>query len=170
MESVVVLLNEIVGLHKTMKPGERPGRAAVSAMFQRYQEERKPRMQAAFDASALITRMQAYDGGLMHFIMRYIFPVQGQATYADELADLCSGAPKFSFLPAVYNKKATFQWKDEPRYITAQKGKKTTWSRAVDTVLVQIASLLSLLVLTWSFVPAQFDHAGSSTLGLIMGA
>ncbi|KAM5486148.1 hypothetical protein MaudMau93_005065 [Microsporum audouinii] len=112
LESSVVLVNEIYRMTKGLEPGKRPSKAAISAMFHRYQEERKPRMQIASDASAFLTRLQACDGNLNHFIMRYIFPIQGQASYADKLASLCCSAPKFDFLSVNYPNPSTFKWKD----------------------------------------------------------
>lgn len=149
LESSTVLLNEIVKMKQTLKTGERPSKSSITAMFHRYQEERKPRMQAAFDASAFITRLQACDGNLKHFIMRCVFPVQGQAAYADKLADLCAGAPKLDFLPTKYDKPASFQWRDEViRMATDQKVKSGIGNRTTQKLLMtELASLISLMLL-----------------------
>lgn len=113
LESSAVLLNEIIAMHKALKPGTRPSRFEVTELFHRYQEERKPRMQEEFDASALITRLQAFDGPMNHLIMRYIFPIQGCEFYADKLGELCSTAPRIKSLPVRYPHPASILWKDE---------------------------------------------------------
>ena len=106
-------------------------------------------MQAAFDASAFITRLQACDGNLKHFIMRCIFPMQGQATYADKLASLCAGAPKLDFLPVKYGKPAIFQWRDEEiQLATTQKIMFGSERKTTQKLLVtELASLLSLMLM-----------------------
>ena len=50
--------------------------------------------------------------------------------FADDLADLCSGAPKFNFLPVKYDKPATFKWKDEPSHVPARPAEDWRWKRA----------------------------------------
>jgi hypothetical protein len=36
-----------------------------------------------------------------------------QSTFADQLAELISGAPKFDFLPIKYHRVGIYHWKDE---------------------------------------------------------
>ena len=135
-------------MNKTLAPGEKLSKASVSAMFRRYQEERKPRMQAAFDASAFITRLQACDGNLMQFIMRCIFPIQGQAAYADKLANLCCGAPRIEFLPVKYSNPATIPWKDEHSSAPSMTVKEfLDFDKTQKVVLMELVSLLSLVLL-----------------------
>ena len=157
-------------MHRSLVSSQKPSRASISAMLHRYQEERKPRMQKAFDASVLMTRLQACDGNLNHVIMRYIFPVMGQASYADKLADLCSGAPKLDFLPVRYNKPATFRWKDGSRdpkppteVQTHRKGNKMQ-----RIVFMELASLMSIVLFIFSFLGrGNFDSpATKSSLAL----
>lgn len=119
-------------------------------------------MQAAFDASAFITRLQACDGNLKHFIMRCVFPVQGQAAYADKLADLCAGAPKLDFLPTKYDKPATFQWRDEViRVATGQKVMSGSEKRTTQKLLMtELASLLTLMLVFF----AVFSRSANETV------
>jgi hypothetical protein len=166
LESSVVLLNEINRMHKGLKPGEKPSRVSISAMLHRYQQERKPRMQAAFDASAILTRLQACDGNLNHFIMRYVFPVQGQASYADKLAELCCGAPKLEFLPVSYPNPATFKWKDEPQHVPAEPKKHSIWGKAQKGVVMELASLLSVVFLVIIVFGSDLDHTLSTARSL----
>ncbi|OCK84466.1 FAD binding domain-containing protein [Lepidopterella palustris CBS 459.81] len=113
LEGVVVLSNEINKLHKSLKPGTRPSKSAITALFHRYQEARKPRMKLAFDASYQLTRLQTCDGIWNKITMMYLVPLLGFSTFANSLAELCAGAPKFDFIPIKYTKKATIPWKDE---------------------------------------------------------
>lgn len=160
LESSATLLNCIHRLHQGLKPGERPSRAVISDMFQSYQEQRKPRMKQAFDASAQITRMQAYDGAINHFAMRCVFPVQGMATYADQLGELCSTAPKFDFLPVRYTKPATIKWKDEADHIPT---KPTSLGKSKrGSLFMDLASLLSLLLIVFSVFGRQSTYLSTT--------
>ncbi|KAF9889231.1 hypothetical protein FE257_007544 [Aspergillus nanangensis] len=113
LESSAALLNELVYLIKNTPPATRPSQEAITGAFNRYQEKRMPRMQRAYDASCLLTRMQAYDGLFNHFMMRVMFPFMVQKAYANKFGDLCAGAPKFEFLPIEYPNPCTIPWKDE---------------------------------------------------------
>lgn len=104
-------------------------------------------MKVASDASALLTRLQACDGPLNHFIMRYIFPIQGQAAYADKLAELCCGAPKFEFLPVTYKLPASFAWKDERKKITAASEASLISNKKHKGVVMELTSLTALMLL-----------------------
>lgn len=109
-----MLVNKLVGLNRTISENNRPDAGTITKLFNEYQAERKPRMIEAFEASHLMTRLQAYDGLINHFTMRVMVPLLGQSTFADKLAELVSGAPKFDFLPVKYPSVATtYQWKDE---------------------------------------------------------
>ncbi|KAF1978068.1 FAD binding domain-containing protein [Bimuria novae-zelandiae CBS 107.79] len=149
LESTAVLLNKIVAVHKTLEPGERPSKTEIGNLFHSYQEERKPRMQIALDASAFITRLQAYDGNLMHFMMRVMFPIPGQARYANQLAEFVSGSPKFDFLPVAYTLPATYGWKDESTPINTTKKKQ--WKIGSSVTDVTVTEMISLALLTLLF-------------------
>ena len=117
-------------------------------------------MQAAFDASAFITRLQACDGNLKYFIMRCVFPIQGQAAYADKLASLCAGAPKLEFLPVRYKNHATFQWRDEGiRLATTERVMSGSVKRLTQKLLVtELASLLSLMLMFFTVFSRSVDE------------
>lgn len=68
---------------------EKPLKALISAIFDRYQEKRKPHRQAAFrrlHVHHLTTSL--CDENVMLFIMRFAFIIQGQAAYA-EISHTC---------------------------------------------------------------------------------
>jgi hypothetical protein len=141
-------------------------------MFHSYQEERKPRMQAAFDASAFITRLQACDGNLKHFIMRYVFPAQGQASYADKLAELVCGAPKLDFLPIKYSNHSTFKWKDEAPHVssTTSLKKQLVLGKAQNFVVMELASLFSLVLLFFTLFGTSVNEAITTPKALNISA
>jgi hypothetical protein len=167
LESSAVLINEIYAMHGgslKASSGKGPSRVAVSAAFQRYQEERMPRIKAAFDATALLTRMHACDGPFYWFAMRCVFPATGMKPYADALADLCSGAPKINFLPVKYSKAATFKWKDEPDHVPARLSKDPLKSRK--NLLMELASILSLVFLVFFVFGSVVDHSLSTSTSM----
>lgn len=178
LDSSAALLNEVAGLVKSVPEGTRPSRLAISAMFERYQEARKPRMQRAFDASHFLTRIQSCDGPLNHLIMRVIFPLTGQAVYADQLADLCAGAPKFNFLPMDYPNPSAFPWKDV--IVDQSQGSKELkqplnklGGNTQRYVAMELVSLLFILALFFSvFAPGQDRGISGSThlLGMNLSA
>ena len=117
-------------------------------------------MQRAFDLSHLLTRIQSCDGPLNHFIMRVIFPLTGQAVYADQLADLCAGAPKFNFLPMEYPNPSTVAWKDEiaDQYEGSEKMQPLSkrGGKLQQYVTMELVSLLFILVLFFTlFAPSR---------------
>lgn len=70
-------------------------------------------MAKTFDASASLTRLHAYDGLINYIIMRWVVPLQGVKPMADQLAELCAGAPKFDFIPLKKQRSGTIKWKDD---------------------------------------------------------
>ncbi|KAI1825904.1 FAD binding domain-containing protein [Xylaria intraflava] len=116
LESSAALLNQVHRLLSETEPDSKPSKAAISEALERYQQVREPRQRDAASASALLTRLQAWDGPLNYLIMRYVWPLTGQGVYADLLAELCAGAPRFEFLPMVYTRPATYKWRDDPNH------------------------------------------------------
>lgn len=156
LEDCAVLVNEIHQIHTTLSEEQRPTKDAVSSMFQRYEEKRKPRQKEASDASALLTRLHAYDGWSKWIIMRWIIPAVGMTFLADVMADLCAGAPKISFLPVKYDRPAAYKWKDEPGNVVVQSKHEqpSTTLRVVSSnnTVTDVASvLIILLILYFSF-------------------
>lgn len=149
LEDCAVLLNEIHQLQTDLPDEERPTKAAVSSMFKRYEEKRRPRQKEASDASALLTRLQAYDGWWKWIVMRWLLPTVGMTFLADMMADLCAGAPKISFLPVRYDQPATYRWKDDPKHIVAQPERPSIYPGDVNNngVLIDVVSVIIILLL-----------------------
>lgn len=165
LESATVLINGIHEMHSALKLGEHPTKSAISSMFRRYQEERMPRIKAAFDATAFLTRMHACDGPFYWFAMRCVFPTTGMKPYADSLGDLCSGAPKIKFLPIEYKKLATMKWKDEPDHVPAEESMGPLLKPRNDLAM-DLASLLSLVLLVFLVFGSVVDRPLSNSSSL----
>ncbi|RYP77149.1 hypothetical protein DL769_003494 [Monosporascus sp. CRB-8-3] len=128
MESSVILVNKIVDMHTQLGAERRPSKAVIETLLKDYQAERMPRQKEASEASALLTRLHAYDGWHRWFLMRWVFPHAGGQTFiADLMADLCARAPKFNFLPVVYSKTATYKWQDDMDHHPVQLPKRSSW-------------------------------------------
>lgn len=153
-----MLVNKLVGLDRSISETNKPDAETITKLFDEYQLERKPRMIEAFEASHLMTRLQAYDGLVNHFTMRVMVPLLGQSTFADKLAELISGAPKFDFLPVEYPSVATtFQWKDEIQAEAARaSGQSTVKVQGSGSrrphVAFWILQVVAVLTLLWMFV------------------
>lgn len=162
LESVVVMANEINALHKrSLARKQRPTREEIIASFQRYEEARKPRQKLAFDASYQLTRMQTCDGLLNHIKMMYLVPILGFSVFADSLANLCAGAPKFDFLPYKNKRPATVKWKDEDEVVEEKASLKLQKIGAAGAQLrnpwgvlfgASMATLISLVLLVWNML------------------
>lgn len=120
MEGSAVLVNKIKDLTSGLEPGQRPPKQSIETMFREFQDERMPRQREASEASAFLTRLHAYDGYIKWFIMRWAIPLMGQVNIADTMGDLCSRAPKITFLPTEYIRSATYKWQDEPDHVPIQ--------------------------------------------------
>ncbi|KAJ2992880.1 hypothetical protein NUW58_g2021 [Xylaria curta] len=152
LESSASLLNEVYDLLATTKAGGKPTKEAISAAFRRYQQTREPRQKDAANASAFLTRIHAWDGFLNRFTMKYLWPIQGQGFYADKLADLCAGAPKFNFLPVTYKLPASYKWRDDAE--ASSQGKSRSGG---------VPGLVELVLIIGFFILAYFLTAGRST-------
>ena len=98
MESVISLTN---GLYRLLKasPNRKPIRSEIEAMFSRYQAQRKSRMHEIFFWSALITRLQAWDGWLLKVVQNWILPIVGDKKVVFELSKISVKAPILDFVP-----------------------------------------------------------------------
>ena len=148
------MTNLIQKLSKSLAADEHPSQAVVTALFQRYEEARKPRMKVAFDMSYQLTRLQTCDGWLNKIIMLYLIPILGFNFIADDLAAFCAGAPKLNYLPVHYNKPATVPWQDEEECLVADKAQSSSdgalaaTSRTVE-LLADAAKLASRSAKVW---------------------
>lgn len=168
LESSAVLVNKIKDLANN---GKRPSKSAISAMLSDFQDERMPRQAEASWASAQLTRLHAYDGWWRWVLMRWAVPyVLGQSGIADTMADLCSRAPKMTFLPVEYGATATFKWPDEPSHVPVLPPEKdATASMGVGMGLnmskgaVELLALLLMVVLLSVVFGSGLEDAVIST-------
>lgn len=147
IESVTVLANE---LHRLvhMTPNGRPDKAAITAMFQRYQIRRLPRVRTAHFASWFITRLQAWDGIMMRCMAQWIVPVFiGDKMIAQALGYLVKDAPKLDFIP-IESRKGTMGWNDEKAEASLMQLRSKGY-RLWRPLVLAIACVLFLAWLRW---------------------
>ncbi|KAK2749197.1 putative secondary metabolism biosynthetic enzyme [Myotisia sp. PD_48] len=111
LESVASLCNEINRVVKSHPKGT-PTRAELNAGFQKYQRTRTPRVKKIFDLAAMMTRLQAWDGWLLKFVMRYIVPLVGDNRVADQFAKVIKGAVKLDYVPLGNVPRGSVKWED----------------------------------------------------------
>lgn len=85
----------------------------ISAVFEEYQELRKPRMKKVLNLAYQLTRLQAWDGFIMKLIQRYVIPWIGDARVADHFAEIVKGGIKLDFVPLPDHRTGTWEWDDE---------------------------------------------------------
>ena len=87
--------------------------STLSQIFEEYESERKPRIKKVNDISALMTRLQAWDGIVMKFVARWILPLISDARVADQFAELVKAGCKLDYVPVTFKPQGTVQWDDE---------------------------------------------------------
>lgn len=113
MESIIVLTNH---LHRclTHHAGARPSRNALAALFATYQRERAPRMEEILKFSALLTRLQAWDGALMRVLATWVLPYQRDRAVSDQLGEIIKRAPRLEFVEVGREfERGKMEWADE---------------------------------------------------------
>lgn len=85
----------------------------VSAVFEEYQELRKPRMKKVLNLAYQLTRLQAWDGPLMKLTQRYVIPWVGDERVADHFAGIVKGGVKLDFVPTPDHRPGSWEWDDE---------------------------------------------------------
>ena len=153
IESVTVLTNCLHKMlllhsppHSTQK---RPSKAAITAAFQQYQDQRMPRVRKVYLISWFITRLQAFDGVFMRCVAQWLVPnVIGDARIADQLGYLVRNAPKLNFIP-IESRRGTMGWKDDEMLLKGGRYSRPRAIRAVAAVLI----LVGLWWLWTNFIP-----------------
>lgn len=111
MESVVVLTNH---LQRLVAKSVHPSTTEIEAAFEGYQKERRARVRVIGWLSAVVTRLQAWDGWVMKGLMRWVLPVIGDAVLLWFLGKLSSEVPVLDFVP-VKSRMGRMKWKNEAR-------------------------------------------------------
>lgn len=101
MESVAALANGLQAMLAASPDGlaAHPRRAELAAVFGAYQTQRAPRVKRIFDLSALLTRVQAWDGWPLKAVARYVFPWVSDARVADLFAGAVRGGVALDYVP-----------------------------------------------------------------------
>lgn len=112
IEGVAALAN---ALHKALhaSPNGQLDQPAISAALAEYEARQKPRVKKIFDMCYYATRMQAWDGLLMHFISRVVVPLLGDERVADQTAKLVKGGVRLDYLPVPEHPSGSCAWDDE---------------------------------------------------------
>ena len=97
MEDSVALANAIHEI-ATSHPDRKPGKEVVTAALQRYQDERKPRLQKIHKDSAFVTRLQSHDTWFLYLLMRWILPWIGLAPIVNAVSKLGSEGPRLEYV------------------------------------------------------------------------
>ncbi|KAK2596121.1 hypothetical protein QQS21_006468 [Conoideocrella luteorostrata] len=160
MESSVVLVNKIKNMVDNLGSEQRPSKDSIRDMLLEFQAERMNRQQEASRASAFLTRLHAYDGFLKWLIMRWIIPTVGQARIAHIMGDFCSRAPRISFLPVDYVRKAAYKWQDEPDHVPAQPENSIMRQkgRLLASEILQPASIFAMGLILYVMSATFFKH------------
>lgn len=114
MEDVAGFANS---LHKALKNSSTGAlsQSAISAMFQEYQDTQKARIEKISATCYYVTRMQAWDNGLLRFVSQYMAPLLGDEPVAAYTATMVKGGVKLNYLPVPESTLATCAWDDETR-------------------------------------------------------
>lgn len=124
-------------------------RQTISAIFEEYQELRKPRMKKVLNLAYQLTRLQAWDGLFMRMAQRYALPWVGDARAADHFADIVKAGVKLDFVPTPEHRIGTCAWDDEipERKIssTAGDGKMGLWQMLLQMPL-QLSSVMTVFL------------------------
>ncbi|KAL9003537.1 MAG: hypothetical protein Q9188_003595 [Gyalolechia gomerana] len=111
MESVVVLTNL---LHANLSAADfiSPSRHTLNCLFQRYQDQRLPRMKHIMEFSRLITRTQAWDNWILKMVSIWVLPYLPQRKLANDLEEIIRKAPMLDFVPLGEWKQGRLEWED----------------------------------------------------------
>ncbi len=113
MESIIVLTNHLQRC-LTHHGGARTSRHTLAALFAAYQRERVPRMAEILKFSALLTRLQAWDGPLMRVLATWVLPYQRDRGVADQLGEIIRRAPRLEFVGVEKDfERGRMEWADE---------------------------------------------------------
>ncbi|KAI0403613.1 hypothetical protein F4802DRAFT_608014 [Xylaria palmicola] len=163
MEDAVVIANmfvEALAAH----PNKKPTDVEIRDAMQRYQDSRIGRVKAIVKAAGDLTRLQAYDGWKFYFNQRWMTPIVGLDFLAGNIAKLCVGAPKLSYVK-FDEQRGTLGWddtkaaeaQDKDVSTPSQKGKSGSgWREWQGDFESAVPKLLSVLVgisaIIWVFL------------------
>ncbi|KAJ8120320.1 hypothetical protein O1611_g10396 [Lasiodiplodia mahajangana] len=110
MEDAVVVANILVEA-LAAHPNKKPTDVEIRDAMQKYQDSRIGRVKAIVKAAGDLTRLQAYDGWKFYLNQRWITPIVGLDFLAGNIAKLCVGAPKLSYVQ-FDEQRGTLGWDD----------------------------------------------------------
>lgn len=150
MESMALLTNLLRRTLAAHLGGTKPSRAALTKLFQEYQDRRIPRMRKIVEFSNLITRVQAWDGLAMKATALYVLPFQSRAALGKQIGAVICEGEKLDFVP-VAPRPGRIPWKEhkdgEDMVIARSNSSRSTshWNRSVFSGAIVVPSLLLIL-------------------------
>ncbi|KAL9597889.1 MAG: hypothetical protein Q9219_004842 [cf. Caloplaca sp. 3 TL-2023] len=111
MESVIVLTN-LLHAQLAATNYRPPSRHTLDNLFQRYQDQRLPRMKHILEFSRLITRTQAWDTWLLKMISIWVLPYLPKRKLADDLGEIIRKAPMLDFVELGDWQDGRLEWED----------------------------------------------------------
>lgn len=162
MEDAVAVANV---LHAAIAahPNKKPTGVELRDAFGQYQDSRLPRVREIVKIGGDLTRLQAYDGWKYYLIQRWLTPVVGLDSLAKNIAILCTGAPKLSFVPFT-QRRGLLRWPDDHddtrhvanRNVTADKTKDSrldSWDGEIEPLVGWLMMSLGVFAaMLWLFV------------------
>ena len=103
------------GLHRLLQahPRWKPTKAALTQVFEEYQNGRKPQAKHVMEFSNTMSRLQALDGLYHKTMALHVLPLLPASYLPAELAQITKKAPKLDFVPLKPYKARKYLWDDE---------------------------------------------------------
>ncbi|KAJ2990432.1 hypothetical protein NUW58_g2949 [Xylaria curta] len=171
MEDVVVVANTLVEALAT-HPNKKPTTVEIHDAMRRYQDSRIGRVKAIVKAAGDLTRLQAYHNWKFYFNQRWMTPIIGLDFLAGNIAKLCVGAPKLSYVE-FEEQRGSLGWEDtkataalnDAGTLMRKKGLSgwDEWNGDFESVAPKVLSVLAgISAVIWVFL---FSSVGYSVPG-----
>ena len=159
MESAVSIANAI---HNSINahPNKKPTDFEIRDAMQHYQDSRLARVKEIVKIGGDLTRLQAYDGWKAYLTQRWLTPILGMDFLAKNIAVLCSGAPKLSYVQ-FDEQRGLLGWKDTllASSVTEEK-KKGSWDGNLEKILPKLFSgFVAFAAMLWWVVLREAQDA-----------
>lgn len=160
MEDAVALSNSLHAALKT-HPNMKPTKAEIHDALQDYRDGRIDRVRDICQVGADLTRMHAYDGWKFWFLWRVLTPILGLDAQAKQIADICLGAPKLSYVDFA-ERRGLVAWKDSVAALSTAAAEKglvgaipQAWGKDLEAIIAKVAIILLVFTsITWVFLIA----------------
>ncbi|KAK7757299.1 hypothetical protein SLS62_000849 [Diatrype stigma] len=173
MEDAVVIANALHGA-LAAHPSKKPTDVEIRDAMQQYQDSRIGRVRAIVKAGGDLTRLQAYDGWKFYMTQRWLTPLIGLDRLAMNIAVLCAGAPKLSYVQ-FDEQRGRLGWQDTLAAAASTSGREEKhsawgeWPGDFESASPKIFGALGVLsVAIWAFLLAA-SHSHVPGFGRYLG-